>query len=372
MMQMEMGGSERLVHNLLLKLDRNIFNPSLAWFFGDRLLKEFKDLDIPLYRVPKEKRIDFSAMRKFGAIIKNNNIHVVNAHHFMSMVYAYYGSKIENRTKLVYTEHSEWEIEQISWKWNIIGSYLLSHTDAAVGVTAAVTKQIQNRFNADASKTITIPNGVDLKALSRNGSINDLREQLGLASDEKVIAITANLKKIKNHIFLLTAFKELLKSYNNIKLLLIGQGFVNDAENTEQELRDYVNEKEITNKVLFLGYRSDISQLLNITDIFCLTSLKEGLPISLIEAMAVGLPVVGTNVEGIRDVIIHNQNGSLVNIGDVESLKNALLILLKNESMRRKYGEKSRSLAKETYSLDHCVKKYQDLYVSMMGDRLSV
>ena len=71
-------------------------------------------------------------------------------------------------------------------------------------------------------------------------------------------------------------------------------------------------------------------------DVFCLTSLKEGLPISLIEAMAAGLPVIGTNVEGIRDVIVPNQNGLLVELGDVEGLTNALLSLLENPESSRK------------------------------------
>jgi glycosyltransferase involved in cell wall biosynthesis len=365
-MQMEMGGSERLVHNLALKLDRGLFNPSVAWFFGDRILKEFNDLNIPLYHVPKIRRIDLSSMRKLGAIVKDNVIHIVNAHHFMSVVYSFYGCKIRNHAGLVYTEHSEWEVERIPLKWRIMGNCLLKHADGAIGVSPAVTMQIKNKFKIDKSKTLTISNGVDLEAFEGENERQTLRKKLGIADNEKIIGTVANFRKIKNHIFLLKVFNEFVREYKNVRLLLIGQGFEGDVENTEEELRNYVNEKGLGKNVLFLGYRSDIPELLKIMDIFCLASFKEGLPISLIEAMAAGLPVVGTDVEGIRDVIIPNKNGFLVQIDDVKGLKNVLQNLIKDESLRNKFGEESKSLARDTYSLEHCVKQYQDIFSSII------
>lgn len=364
-MQMEMGGSERLVHNLALKLDRNIFNPSIAWFFGDRVLKEFQNLNVPIYHVPKVKRIDFNAMAKMSEVIRDNNIHIVNAHHFMSMVYAFYGCKIKNRSKLVYTEHSEWEIEKISWKWKKIGAHLINSIDRAVGISAAVSKKIQNKFGTYDGKVFTIQNGVNLGAFDNHNEKSVLRKELGLAEHERIIGTVANLKKVKNHIFLLKAFYELIKDCKNAKLLLIGQGFKNDPDNSELEIRKFAEEKGLNNKIMFLGYRSDIPQLLSIMDIFCLTSFKEGLPISLIEAMAAGLPVVGTDADGIRDVIIPNRNGFLVQIGDVMGLKNAMNLLIQNELLRQKFGRESRIVAEESYSLERCILQYQDLFLSV-------
>jgi glycosyltransferase involved in cell wall biosynthesis len=160
------------------------------------------------------------------------------------------------------------------------------------------------------------------------------------------------------------AFAELRKIYNNVKLLLIGQGFEFDPENSEQEIREFVDNAGLKKEILFLGFRSDIPALLNLMDIFCLTSFKEGLPISLIEAMAAGLPVVGTDADGIRDVIVPNKNGFLVSLGDVMGLKVALLALLRDGQLRQKMREESRSLAMKTYSLDQCIAQYQDLFIS--------
>ncbi|MFZ3091289.1 MAG: glycosyltransferase [Nitrospirota bacterium] len=362
-MHLKGGGSERLVDNLALKLDRGIFNPSIAYFFDDAVSKEFNGQDLKLYHVPKTKRFDISTMLKLSGLIKENNIHVVNAHHFMPMVYSFYGCKIKNNCKLIYTEHSIWEIERIPWKWRKAGDYLLSRSDGVVGVSEEVTEAIQNKFKLHSSRVFTIKNGVDLNAYRSSNNKEELRKELGIAEDEKVIGIVANLKRIKNHILLLKAFDELVKNYMKVKLLLIGQGFENDPENTEAELRIFVDKNGLKEKVLFLGYRSDIPDLLNIMDIFCLTSFNEGLPISLIEAMAAGLPIVGTDVEGIRDTILHDKNGFLVKTDDIQGLKNVLYMLLKDESLRQRCGMKSRLLSKE-YSLEQCVNEYQDLFLT--------
>ncbi len=365
MLQMEMGGAERLVHNLACNLDRSRFKPAVAWFFGDTVLNEFKDLDIPLYHVPKRKRVDLGAMQTLGEIIRKEDIHIVNAHHFMSMFYSFYGSKIKNNAKLVYTEHSEWEIDHISWKWKIIGHYFMSRAEAAVGVSQPISARIQEKFKAEQSKIVTIQNGVSLESVSPVCNRVALKKNLGLANTDKVIGIVANFRQVKNHLFLLKAFAKIIKDYSNTKLLLIGQGFKFDPENSEQELRNFVRENNLQKNVLFLGYRPDIPDILGIMDVFCLTSHKEGLPISLIEAMASGLPVVGTNTDGIKDVIISNRNGFLVETDDVEALKDRLSLLINNEPLRSEFGRESKAIATAHYSLNRCINQYQDLFASM-------
>src|SRR5258706_11957110 len=104
--QMGMGGSERLVHNLALRLDRDRFNTSVAWLIGCEALKEFEDLHVPLHYVPKIKRVDFSTMQKLARIIATERIDVVNAQHFMPALYAYYGCKMAATKALVFTAHS--------------------------------------------------------------------------------------------------------------------------------------------------------------------------------------------------------------------------------------------------------------------------
>ncbi len=366
--QMEMGGAERLVHTLASRLDRTRFNPSVAWFNGDEPLKEFSDLEIPLYHVPKIKRFDPATMRQLSRIIKDNGIHIVNAHHFMPMVYAFYGSKLKKQAQLFCTMHSEWECDELSWKWKKAGGALLKRSDGVICVTANVARSAQRVFNLPISKTFTIENGVDIAAPSSCALRAEARKTLGLHGNEKAIGIVANLKKVKNHIFLLRAFDALVKERPDARLVIMGQGFTGEADNTEDELMAFIREQGITDKVLMTGYRPDVPALLAGLDIFCLCSRKEGLPISLIEAMAAGLPTVGADVEGIRDVIRHGKDGLLVPLDDVGALKNSLLALIADDNLRRDIGIEAMKTVRERYTLRRCLDKYEELFSNAVLD----
>lgn len=362
--EMGMGGSERLVHNLALRLDRGRFNPSVAWLIGREALKEFEDLQVPLHYVPKTKRLDFSAMREFARIIETECIDIVNTQHFMPTFYAYYGCKLASKKALVYTAHSRWEIEDTPLKWRVAGGYLLRRIDASVGVAPDVSRAIQSVFKTKASQTVTIENGVDTDIFSPKNNGAGLRAQLGLTERDTVIGIVANLKKVKNHLFLLQAFARVAEELESVKLLIVGRaGF----DNTEEDLRLFVDNHRLAERVLLLGYRTDIPQVLQAMDVFCLTSLREGLPIGLIEAMATGLPVVGTNVEGICDVITPNVDGILVELGDVTALANALVGLVRDQGRRDRLGRMGREKGVKKYSLQRCIAEYEQLFLSTLN-----
>ena len=357
---MTLGGSEQLVRTLIRNIDRDRFSPSLAWFHGDAL-DEFTSLNIPLYHVPKQKSFDISTMKAMAKIIAENDIQVVNAHHFMSMVYCFYGCK-KNHAKLIYTEHSAWEIEKIKLKWQLAGKILLQFVDKIVGVSPDVSNCLTRRLGAPPSRTDTVKNGVNLDLFSGKHPSLTLKNELGINAEDKVIGIVANLKKVKNHLFLLKAFKEVSAEYDKVKLIVIGQSFADDPESSEEEIKNYIATHDLTNKVFMLGYRSDIPQLLSIMDIFCLTSHMEGLPISIIEAMASGLAIIGTDAPGIREVVKHSHTGLIVPINNVTALKTAILTLVKDEALRSLMGKNSRSEA-EKFSLTQCVRTYENLFL---------
>ncbi len=357
-----LGGSERLVYHLVERIDRTRFNPSLAWFYGDRKRRDFERLGVCLYQVPKTKRFDLGTMRRMAAIIEENDIQVVNAHHFLSLIYAFYGCKVRDRAGLVYTEHSAWEVDRISAPWRRIGREVLARTDAAVGVSEPVSERIRTVFCMDRTKVATIANGVDLGALAPRCAERTLRRRLGLSETDLVVGIVANLRRVKNHLLLFRAFRALSRDLAGVKLVLVGQGPAGEPDNTEPSLRQFTADHGLADRVLFLGYRTDIPELLHLMDLFCLTSTQEGLPISLIEAMAAGLPVIGTDAPGIREVIDHGANGFLVPQADPGPLEQRMRQLLSDRVQREAFGRRSRAIAMERYSLAACVARYQDLF----------
>jgi glycosyltransferase involved in cell wall biosynthesis len=365
MIQMAMGGAERLVYNLARHIDRDRFAPSIGWFVQDEPLKEFEELGIPLYYIPKRKRFDWEAMSRIAQIVRTQSIDVVNAHHFMPFFYAYYGAKVVNNAGLVYTEHSGNDILLVTGKWRPIGRYLLKRSDAAVGVSEAVSRTIGAHFGLPPGKIHTIENGVDLSLFSREkgGKVHP-GSRFGFPPTDVIVGIVANFRKIKNHLFLLKAFREVEKEKRGVKLVLAGQGFPGDPESTEQVIRDFIRENGLEDNVLLLGYRPDVHELLRMMDIFCLVSYREGLPISLIEGMASGLPILGTNAEGIREVVDPDENGLVVEPDDVPGLTQALHRLIGDSDLRRRMGESSRRKAEAQYSLRRCIEETERLFIS--------
>ena len=237
-----------------------------------------------------------------------------------------------------------------------------------MGVSAAVSERIRTAFRVDPAKVTTIPNGVDLEVFGSRREARMLRRRLGLAESDLVVGMLANLKKVKNHMFLLRALTAMAADMKSVKLVLIGQGTPDDPESTEQELRRFVADHGLADRILFLGYRTDIPALLSVMDLFCLTSLQEGLPVSLIEAMAAGLPVIGTDVPGIRDVIEPGRNGFLVKLGDGDGLEKKMRLLLCDRATRAAFGRESKAIASRRYSLSACVARYEDLLLASRKD----
>nr|MBP7323639.1 glycosyltransferase [Deltaproteobacteria bacterium] len=366
--QLDRGGSETLIYDIAMRLDKSIFNVSLAYFhfYGNETFrKAFQERGIKLHEVRISSSADFSAMRTMARVIRENDIHLVNAHHFISMVYSFYACKLVGRRKLVYTEHSSWEVDKVPLKWRMACRLLSGQLDNVIGVSDDVTKTLKENLYLKDEGAVTIRNGVSL----RNGGTREpgsVRREFGLSDTMKVIAMVANFRKVKNHILLLKGFRELLGEFDGVRLLLIGQGYAHDPENSEIELRRYIEESGLSGKVIFTGYRSDVMDLLSIADVFCLTSYREGLPISMLEAMSCSLPVVGTNVPGIRDVVRHGKNGFLVEADDYVAVKDSLLRILTDNQIRRDFGSESRKIVLESYSLDQCVRNYQDLFLKLL------
>ncbi|MCI0563507.1 MAG: glycosyltransferase [Nitrososphaera sp.] len=370
--QVERGGTENLVLSLIKGLDANLFKPYLVYFdfFGNfQFLTEFVETGAPIFHVPRKKRFDLLTMMKISTIVTEEHIDVVNAHHFVSFFYSYFACRVKHHIKLVFTSHSSWEIKHIGWNSKFVGRVLLRTIDKIVGVTDEVTKCSVDTFRVDPSQACTIVNGVDLDNFFPTAGRAKVRQEIGADENVRIIGVVANFRKIKNHIFLLKAFAKLARLHKNIKLVLIGQDVEGDPESSMEEVSCLIRNTGLQDKVLFLGYRTDIPELLSGFDIFCLTSLKEGLPISAIEAMAAGLPVVGTNVDGIKEVVIPGRTGFLVNQGDIDGLVTALDFLIRDDDLRARMGLESRNLAVTNFSLRRCINEYQKLFLPLVQDK---
>jgi glycosyltransferase involved in cell wall biosynthesis len=295
-------------------------------------------------------------MKTVADLVRRHRIDVINAHHFMSFVYAWYAAKLARSIGLVYTEHSEDDVLRAQGKWRPGGAALMRGCDAVVGVSDRVSAALRSHFWLNAGRVHTIENGVDLATFDRASMDRAAaRAELQLEDDTIVIGHVANFRRNKNHLFLLRGFERAFGRRHDVRLVLLGQGFPGDPENSEHEIRRFIEANGLERSVTLLGYQPNVPRILSAMDMTCLVSYKEGLPLSVIEAMATGLPLVATDIDGLRDVVYDGVNGLLVTPDDVEGLARALASLASDRALRRHLGDEGRRIARDHYSFARCL-----------------
>lgn len=235
----------------------------------------------------------------------------------------------------------------------------------------AISKEIETEFlhygEVPASKIINIPNSVNTNIFHpvRKSEKERLRQSLGLPTNVKLVIYTGRLVSYKGLPLLLEAWKDIQAKYAKVLLLLVGSAS-NDIFSCEQELKDFVNANRLENTIWFVGEVPEVSQFLKASDIFVFPTEKEAFGISLIEAMACGLPVIATPVGGIKDVVSNWENGILIKPGDHKTLYEALDKLLSDEKLTSKFGQAARESVQELYSSEFVTGKYLSLFQSLV------
>jgi glycosyltransferase involved in cell wall biosynthesis len=167
---------------------------------------------------------------------------------------------------------------------------------------------------------------------------------------------TGILYHLKNHKLLIDAFAKAEMKHPFIRLTILGDGILRGE--LEQQIAAYGLEK----KVSILGITDDVAGFLNQADVYVMSSDLEGLPLSVLEAMACGLPVITTEAGGVVDIVATGENGIITPVGDVDALSEAMAILIENDGLRKAFGEASRKRALE-FDIRNCVEQYQKLYL---------
>ncbi len=233
----------------------------------------------------------------------------------------------------------------------------------------AVSRDLQlwliDRAGIRADKVICIANGIDAAAFATPRTALRRRPLLGgfAPPDTLLIGNVARLDKVKDQAGLLAAFKLLCEQAGQetaCRLIIVGEG----PEHAELQRR--IEQLGLTQRVRLLGNRSDVAELLVECDVFVLSSIAEGMPVTLMEAMASGLPVVATEVGGVASVVEHGVTGTLVPAGDPRALAEALGGYMADEALRLRHGEAGRARVTADFSLSAMLSAYTALYDSLL------
>lgn len=263
------------------------------------------------------------------------------------------------RSKLVFTEHGRYlpesrarvRLERLFVRW----------TDAVVVVSPALEAYMRSLLHLSESPS-TILNGIDVETLqSCRGDRSRLRRDLGLSEDEIVAVAVGRLVAVKDHALLLRSLAAASCQFPRLRLLIAGTGEL------EGFLRALSDELGISARVKFVGYVSEIGPLLSACDFFVNTSKSEGLPMAVLEAMAIGLPVAATAVGGVPEALGVPPCGILVNSGDDVALTDAIVSLAMSADVRAEHSRRALERS-EFYSLARCIDAHRALYLKICGE----
>lgn len=318
--------------------------------------------EVPFSRSP----YSFSNVKAYFAlkkIIKNGGYDAVHCHTPMGAVVTRLAAKgmRKNGLKVIYTAHGFHFYKGASKKnWLLfypVEKYLSKFTDALITINKEDYECAENG-GFKAKKIYKIHGvGVDINKFSPldNNIKQSLRNSFGFSDDDFLIIYPADFCYRKNQIMLLKAFAELQKKYPQAKLLLCGQDTASD------EIKDLAKSLGVNGGVSFLGYRRDINNLVGMSDVSVSSSRQEGLPVNIIEAMAMGNAVIATNVRGNNDLVTDGENGFLVDSDDSNQMAKKLSEFIENKNLKEKFGKNSLKNV-EMYSVENVNKELFSIY----------
>ncbi len=357
------GGAEVLVADMVRSMSDR-FNCVIACLDDIGSIGESLRADgFRLQLLHREPGLDWKCARRLSAWLREHDVGVVHVHQCTPMFQAMLARFPGRQPPLLLTEHGRHHPDLPSRKRAVAHRLLLGSRDRLVAVGEATRKALIDNEGLPADRVEVIYNGVDLSKF--NGIASnvraEVREELALAADDFVVTLVARLDPIKDHSTALATLRRLRATVPTAKLLVVGDG--SERANIEAAIAG----ENLQDSVIMLGTRGDVPRLLAASDVFLLTSIGEGIPLTIIEAMAAGVPVVSTNVGGICEMIAHGESGFLHDVGDAQGLAQSITTLHHDAALRDRVTTAARERAFAVFSRQQMLGSYARIYEELLS-----
>lgn len=353
------GGTERVVCDLTRHFNDGPFRTSVCCLDG---LGEFgKDLvekGIPVKVFDRTPGIDYQLVCELRSLYKDWKIDLVHAHQYTPYFYGATACLGSSSPKAVFTEHGRHQPDRIRPKRVLFNRVLRTATAGYTAVSDFTRRSLMEFERIPGTKIRVIYNGVPRHCEGELPGKRISREKLGIGIGKKVVLSIGRMDPIKDFQTLIRAFVDVARNVPEALLLIAGGG---DGSYLE-ELRRNALQSGIGDRVNFLGSRRDITDLIVACDVFTLTSISEAASMTILEAMAVGRPVVATRTGGNPELVVHGDTGYLVPVGNHESVSKALTEVLNRPELAKKMEAAGMKRFEELFTLDATLAAYDELY----------
>ncbi len=365
---MPVGGAEMLLVDLVRGLDPRRFKAEVCCLKDRGPLGEELSDEATVHSELLAGKYDVRVLPRLRGLIRDRKIDaVVTVGAGDKMFWGRLAAWLEGVPVILSAVHST------GWPDTIghLNRWLTPVTDAFIAVAGKHGEYLANVERLPACKIRVIPNGVDTRRFcQRPGLRGAARTALGLKHDTPVVGIVAAFRPEKNHSLFLRAAARLRQEVPDVQFLLVGDG------PEREKIQCSIGEAQLSDCVHLLGSRADIPEVLAALDLFSLTSHVEANPVSILEAMAMGLPVVATDVGSISETVIPGRTGFLTTPDVAEELAQFWAELLDNDCLARQIGAGGRDFVEQRWSLDAMLGGYEalisEIYQKKCASRASV
>lgn len=360
-----LGGGQIHILSLAKCLNRNKFEVSVCSNKQGPLVDELKKNYIKHFPVSFQKNPHPKIIQKIRDVL-DSQFDILHTHGGVAGFWGRLAARKSSVPVVIHTLHGIHYLHYRNFILKHLSVYLerwLSrHTDAVIFVSDSDKKKGEDYRLAPKEKMVVIKNGVDFSSFPQNleqKPKHDLRKQLGIEPHQPVVGTVARLHRQKGIVYLLQAATRIYPHFSQVKILLVGGGPL------RRKLERLSQKWGLENYVLFLGERKDTPSLLALMDVFVLPSLWEGMPYVIMEAGALGRPVVATAVDGVKELIQNGKEGLLVPPGDAKSLSTALIQLIKKRDYGTQLGKNIQRKIRQEYDQTQMVKEVERVYLRL-------
>jgi glycosyltransferase involved in cell wall biosynthesis len=342
-----LGGMEQVIISLAKEFHKKGHNSSVCTTITEgMLLNKYKDSGLPFHFFGLKTSYDLRALVSVIRYLKNNKVNVIITHGLYGNFIPRIAAILLKTPVIIHVEHNV--SDQKKFHHIMINKILSTFTDKIICVSEKAKQSLMEIEKIKPDKICVIHNGLDTSCLSpinkdqnRNGKIR--------------VGIIASFTEQKGHVYFVDAAARVVESFKDVEFIYIGDGPLRPS--VEKKVMEYGLDKYSR----FLGARLDVGDLLKTLDIFVLSSLWEGLPISLLEAQYSGIPSVVTEVGGNPEVIEDGYNGLLVPPKDSEKLATAIFRVINNNKLRNDIGLNAQKVFNQNFSVDKMTNNYLNI-----------
>lgn len=358
---LDVGGAEMLAARIARRL-KNRFRFVFACLdsvgsLGQLLQKEGFQVE----QLGRKPGLDWSCRRRLAKLFDEHGIDVVHAHQYTPFFYGLAARLGRRWRPILFTEHGRHQPDYRRLKRVVWNRLMLSRRDRVVGVGAAVRQALIENEGLPPDRVEVLHNGIGVDEFAKPGDRTSARQVFGAAVEDFVIIQVARLDYLKDHQTAVRSFAHVVSQRPNARFVLVGDG--PERETIEAEARA----SGVHERMTFLGIRHDVPGLLAGADVFLLTSVSEGIPLTVLEAMAAGLPVVGTDVGGMSEVVVTDETGLLVPAKDVVAVATAVLKIAADRELARRFGEAGQRRVRQHFDEAQMCASYGRIYEELVA-----